>query len=188
MFVNDIAATCQNQSCSYNYSRDQTPTISSISPTSGFGGLPCQQVQVTCQGCGNNASAISVSIGQSNCDVTTVNDDVITCCPKESAAGEKEVQVHVAGKGNSRPLNDQPLYFKYLVNVSSVSPSRGSISGGLQVTIQGFGFGSNRDKVKVLLGNSTCLVDRVNMTTIVCTSEDHVEGSVDIQVRIVALH
>ena len=185
VFVNNIPATCQNQSCSYNYSRDETPTISSISPTSGFGGLPCKQLQVTCQGCGVNASAISVSIGLSNCVVTDLNGAVITCCPTESAAGSKEVTVHVAGKGISQPLNGQHLYFRYLVNVSSISPSQGSISGGLDVTINGFGFGSNRDDVKVLLGNATCLVNQVNMTTIVCSAEDHVQGTVDVKVEII---
>ena len=115
MFVNDIGATCQNQSCSFNYSRDQTPSISSISPTSGFGGLlPCQPVQVTCQGCGNNASAISVSIGQTPCDVMSVSGDVISCCPGESEAGEKEVGVHVVGKGYSQPLNNQSFYFRFV--------------------------------------------------------------------------
>ena len=67
--------------------------------------------------------------------------------------------------------------------MSSITPSEGSTSGGLHVTIHGFGFGSNRDKVKVFLGNSSCLVNRVNMTTIECTSGEHVALTVYVKVN-----
>ena len=74
--------------------------------------------------------------------------------------------------------------FRYLLNVSSITPSLGASTGGLRVIIKGFGFGSNRDQVNVTLGNSTCDVKRVNMTSVECVTEEHVMGTADLEVRL----
>ena len=74
-------------------------------------------------------------------------------------------------------------YSRYMLNVSSVDPPRGSMSGGVLLNIQGTGFGSHGNEVVVMVGNSSCLVHEVNMTTITCTTGQHLEGVVDVKVN-----
>lgn len=54
--------------------------------------------------------------------------------------------------------------------VTQVSPQRGSLAGGTQVSISGAGFGSSSAALSVLVGGMSCQVTRVSPNQIECTT------------------
>ncbi len=117
------------------YSSGITPTISSISPTSGSAS---QLLTIT----GSNfvSSQTSVQVGGVTCTVNTISSTSITCTVGSSPAGYQPVvaQVTSVGKSNSN------IVFLYSLQVNNVTPSQGSYGGGQVVTVTGDGFsGSN---------------------------------------------
>ena len=80
VFVNDIISACQDKNCSYQYSDDETPKITSISPNEGAANLTCQQVTITCEGCLAGIENNEVMIGNAACNITSATQTEIVCC------------------------------------------------------------------------------------------------------------
>jgi len=180
--VNGIASSCNGQQCSYEYLQVQTPSVTSITPNTGVGGAKgtCTELTIACQGCSATSGENKVHIGDAECVVTSESATEIKCCPAQSQAGEKRVRVTVAGKGYAK--GDQK--FKYTIAVNSVSPSAGSVTGGIKVNIAGAGFGTTVDGVSVSIGNSKCTVKAVTMTQITCVTTSHAAGKADVVVTV----
>ena len=66
--------------------------------------------------------------------------------------------------------------------MTSITPAVGGVNGGLQVTIEGTGFGNSKDNVSVDIGNTSCTILSVNMSNIVCRTGAHSEGTVSVEV------
>ena len=75
------------------------------------------------------------------------------------------------------------LSIRYEQQVSGISPTTGSTSGGQKVTILGLGF---NDLIfsKIFLGTAECKLEYGAMQLIVCVTSEHVEGVVSLQVSI----
>ena len=79
--VNEITGSCSDNNCAFNYSADQTPKLTSISPASGPGGPEGTGTVITLGGTGfssNNGDNI-VTIGGSTCVVISSDIGNITC-------------------------------------------------------------------------------------------------------------
>ncbi len=72
--------------------------------------------------------------------------------------------------------------------LESISPNKGSLTGGTGVTIKGNGFGNSIKDCSVLLGNATCDVKSINMSTIVCVTTTHVASNVTVNVSFTLLY
>lgn len=68
------------------------------------------------------------------------------------------------------------------MEISSVNPSIGASSGGLEIKISGSGFGYNKDTVQVNIGANTCVVTSVTMTIITCVTPAITGGVYDVTV------
>ena len=79
--MNGITGSCNNMNCSFNYTNEQTPQLTSVSPSSGPGGPPGTGTVITLGGSG--FSTINeenvVTIGGSECVIQTSAVDSITC-------------------------------------------------------------------------------------------------------------
>ena len=75
MSVNDLAATCSSEKCSYNYTSERTPRVFSVSANTGGAGA-----LITMNGTrfSNNRSDITVTVGGVRCFVNTSSENQIT--------------------------------------------------------------------------------------------------------------
>ena len=79
--VNEITGSCSGNNCTFEYSADRTPTLTSISPDSGLGGPDGTGTEITLGGTGfssNNDDNI-VTIGGSTCAIISSSTGSITC-------------------------------------------------------------------------------------------------------------
>eukprot|EP00794_Sanderia_malayensis_P006708 gene6708-7470_t len=184
--INDIVSACINNNCSYQYLESRTPKLASVRPSAGQGGPAgtCTVVTISGTGFSTNIADNNVTIGNVSCDAQRSNETSITCCPGYSQAGTHAVNVHVGGKGNAEVIGDINK-FKYNIVVGSLSPAKGSLSGGTEVTILGNGFGHTSKDCIILFGDARCIVRSINMSIIVCVTAGHVASNVTVNVTIV---
>ena len=147
-------------SFTFTYSSVSTPTVTSISPTSGTAGQT-----LTILGSNFINGQTSVSIGGTTCVINTVSSSSITCTISSSPAGSQSVVVSVllTGKSNSN------IQFQYSLQVNSASPTQGSYGGGQIVTVNGDGF--NTSSLSVTICSQACQsVSIVSNTQLTCTT------------------
>ena len=141
-------------SFTFTYSSGSTPTISSISPTSGTSGQT-----LTISGSNFISGQTTVSIGGTPCAIGTVTSGSITCTVGSSPAGNQPVVVSVSSTGNSAATTQ----FLYSLQVTSISPSQGSYGGGQSVVVTGDGF--NTSGVSVTICGQACQSVSVSSNT-----------------------
>ncbi|CAH1226877.1 PKHD1L1 [Branchiostoma lanceolatum] len=147
VFVNNIPSSCVGD-CTFEWSDDATPTITSLSPTSGSASTSRRRkkrsastvVTITGSGFSTNTSLNSVDIGGVACVVATATAEEITCSVQEGAGGTHVVQVTVDGKGRAKHVNET-FRFTYTAEISGITPTSGSLGGGTTLNITGHGFG-----------------------------------------------
>jgi hypothetical protein len=132
-------------SFTFTYNAGITPTISSISPTTGVAG---QILTIT----GSNfiVGQTSVSVGGINCPTTSISTSSIVCTVNATPAGNQPVIVRVASTGTS----NSNIQFQYILQVNSISPAQGGYGGGQTVSIVGDGF--NGSSTSVTICGRTC--------------------------------
>jgi hypothetical protein len=156
-------------SFTYTYNSSSTPTISSLSVTSGTSG---QSLIIS----GSNfvTSQTTVSIGGTPCAVSNVSSTSITCTVGSSPAGNQPVVVSVSSVGNS----NANIQFLYNLQVTSASPSRGSYGGGQSVVVIGNGF--NASSISVTVCGQACQSVTVSSNTqLTCVTPSATASSSD---------
>ncbi|CAF1015901.1 unnamed protein product [Rotaria sp. Silwood1] len=144
---------------SITYSSAITPTITSIDPTSGSAGET-----LTITGTNFVDGKTSILIGGIASTIINMSTTSITCTLGSSPAGNQSVVVYVesVGKSNSN------IQFQYILQVTNVTPSRGSYGGGQTITI--FGDGFNGSNARITICNRTCqsavIVSNTQMTCV----------------------
>nr|XP_047143668.1 fibrocystin-L-like isoform X2 [Hydra vulgaris] len=177
--VNGIVSKCKTRGmCAYTYSTLLTPQCLMITPS--IGGYK-SIVTITCEGCQNKSN---VFIGGVECSVTKQSDKIITCTVGELQAGIQPVEVFVDGVGKCQHPIDSILTFEYQFSVSKIYPEQGATTGGLPITIEGFGFGNSIIGVSVSLGSYSCFVTNVTMYKIICITESGSNNTVDLNIVI----
>ncbi|XP_063689847.1 fibrocystin-L-like isoform X2 [Bolinopsis microptera] len=135
--VNGVSAFC-NGTCDYTTSDANTPTVASLTPTSGARGA---SVTITGTGFGTTNSAVTVTLGGAAQTVSQVTDTAVTITLTDGVAKPHpaaDIVVNVAGKGNAKVADS--VAFTYSGSVSGITPASGGIGGGTLVTISGSGF------------------------------------------------
>ncbi|XP_066933159.1 fibrocystin-L-like [Clytia hemisphaerica] len=181
--VNGIISSCQSDSCAFEYRNEDTPSVTSVSPTSGFGGIsPCQSpVVVECAGCGDSLEDLQVFFGDVEASIETILGNQITVCPGISAAGSVTVRVEVAGKGSSTGAHT----FTYDIELDNIEPLTGPLTGGTVIQLNGKGFGTIVDDVSVTVGDNDCNVIEVTSSTVRCsTPSGVVDGAEDVKISL----
>lgn len=145
-------------SFTYTYNATSSPTISSITPTSGTIGQP-----VVISGSNFVTGQTTVTVGGVPCAVTSVSSTSIACTVGSGPAGNQPVLVTIPSIGQS----NNNIQFQYILQVSTISPSRGGYGGGQTVTINGNGF--NGSSINVTVCGEVCQsVTVVSNTQLTC--------------------
>lgn len=127
-------------SCTFRYSWEETPIITSIFPTSGAVG---DTITITGEQFGTIPSTFDIDVGPGKCIPTYANRTVVLCdLTVEAVAGVWDVVVTQYREGSAMisALNSGPMTFEVLMRVDSVFPNDISLYGGAAVTISGSGF------------------------------------------------
>ncbi|KAH9512877.1 Fibrocystin-L, partial [Bulinus truncatus] len=159
-FINNVPTRCQkNLSCSFTWSSNKTPTVTNIEPNNGSEGT---SVKIT--GAGFDDTSISnneVFIGKTPCAITVVTSNLITCNLGNGATGKVDVFVTVVNKG----LAKSSVQFTYITEITSFSPSSGSVEGGTLLTINGKGFTADAN---ITIDSRQCYIENLTQSTITC--------------------
>ena len=162
-------------SFTYTYNAASTPSISSIAPTSGTTG---QSVVIS----GSNfvTGQTTVTVGGVPCAITSVSSTSITCSVGSGPAGNQPVIATILSIGQS----NNNIQFQYILQVGTISPSRGSYGGGQTVTINGNGF--NGSSIGVTVCGQACQpVTVVSNTQLTCRTPSATVSSSDTSCNLV---
>lgn len=152
-------------------------SATSVTPSSGStaGG---SEITIYGSGFGNRISSVSVSLGGSPCDIIRINMSHVTCITGAHAAGS--VTVYVSVDDSSTIVSNGFLYdASFNIQVTSLSPLQGRVSGGDVVTISGSGF-VNTTLVKV--GSENCVIQSWSPGQITCVTPRHAPGKFSVKV------
>jgi hypothetical protein len=142
----------------YNYNDSLTPTISAVSPATSS---PSQKSVVTINGTGfgNDSTQLTVLLANySNnsiyyqLSIINVTSTCINAILSGGRAGIYQVQIMLAGIGNSIEAQVNSSLFAYDISITSVSPTTGSIYGGTVITILGNNFSPIITQNQVFIG------------------------------------
>ena len=151
----------------FAYDSSLTPVVSSLSISEGSvsGGE-----ELVIQGNGFGSSKTTIKIGPYPCRVTLHYDVLIKCITPANSPGIYAVLIYVDGKGYAVDARSgsRPPQFKYVLEVSDISPRYGSVFGGTVVTLTGCGFSDNASAVVVNIGDVPCEVLSSRSTEIMC--------------------
>ena len=155
----------------YTYDEDLTPAVTGISPTSGpvYGGTA-----LTIEG-RSLQHTTSVLIGDAPCIITSQSSVGVVCNTTNHEPSTVPVivstmvgvaRVAMEGSGEALVPRESPFLFSYELEVNSVGPLRGSVRGGLLLTIEGRGF--HPSLTSVLMGGRLAALTSVDETVITC--------------------
>ena len=145
---------------SYEYADDDTPTIASVSPSSGGAD---DSITITGTNFGADASALNVTIGGVECTSASFSGSDITCTAGVKSTGTYAVQVLVDGQG----LSNDNIIFEYAIVVSGISPASGDSLGYQALTVSGSGLSSS---LTVTVCGNDCMVESASASNIVCAT------------------
>ncbi|KFO35224.1 Fibrocystin-L [Fukomys damarensis] len=146
---------------SFTYALEHTPFLRGIAPNAG---APGTEIEITGSNFGSDISEISVTISDTGCTVTVVNDSVLQCTAGDHAGGTFPVVLHHKTKGSAVST----IVFEYPLHIHSIHPQQGSFGGGQILTVTGAGF--NPQDSAVLVCGSECATDRLrsDQRTLLC--------------------
>uniref|UniRef100_A0A3P8VF56 PKHD1 like 1, tandem duplicate 2 n=1 Tax=Cynoglossus semilaevis TaxID=244447 RepID=A0A3P8VF56_CYNSE len=127
-------------------------------PVLSFTYSAAQTLTLTGSGFGSDSEAISVTIGDVPCVVSSFSDAEIQCTAGDNPGGAYPVTVRQDAKGYAQ----SSVTFTYELTLSSVQPSE-SFGGGASLTIQGSGFSPLYSNVTIC--DQECEVDRNTSTS-----------------------
>ncbi|RXN34425.1 fibrocystin-L isoform X1 [Labeo rohita] len=142
----------------------------SISPTSGSiaGGTP-----LLITGNGFVAGNTTVMLANSPCRILDVTPDTVRCITPPRTEGPVVVNIKVSD------VVYPPQSFNYskerTPNITSVSPITGPV--GTEITVTGFGFGTDAALVSLEIDGVPCSVSSVTDTQLLCNVGEHAGGT-----------
>nr|XP_018672072.2 fibrocystin-L-like [Ciona intestinalis] len=170
-------ATCTL--CDFDFADASTPSVTNRSETTtDRSSVP---MVINGSGFGNTVGDVTVTVGTVNCVASNVSDTTINCDIGRFAAGDNNIVVHIAGKGNAKFSNNADSSISNPALVDSLTPSNGSTNGGTKLTITGNGFVSSDVSVKI--DGTECPITSSDFGTIICTPAAHSAAMVPVNVR-----
>lgn len=159
----------------FTYSSTLTPRIDYVTPTNPIG--PSNIISVYGTGFPLKASDVTVVIGNSTCDVTSLTRYSLRCRIGPLTAGVHNISIVIHPTGRAMFGIDASRSVNSLALVSNISPSEGSVYGGTTVTVTGNGFDSRPGQTTIQIGLYECVIQRVTNSNITCITSRHTAGS-----------
>ncbi|KAG5842965.1 hypothetical protein ANANG_G00183390 [Anguilla anguilla] len=151
------------------YDADLTPVITSTSPlrTSVLG-----RASLTIEGMNfqNRTQGSSVLIGERECRIQLWLPNNITCFLPQLPPALYNVNVRAGNWGYAKTNDGGNATIEYVLEVASVSPTRGSLYGGTRVTVTGSGFSSGVPDNRVSIGGTPCEVTAASEHRLECVT------------------
>ncbi|XP_061110160.1 fibrocystin-L-like isoform X2 [Conger conger] len=142
----------------FTFSLSETPMITAVNPGAGSSGTV---ITISGSGFGTDLQHVSVKIGGTQCDVSSVTDTEIQCAAGERPGGTFPVMLRHAIKGYA----DSQVSFEYQWALTNVMPNQGGYGGGLVLRVHGSGFDPRSSQV--LVCGKECPVQRnMSMSTL----------------------
>ncbi|KAM7317037.1 hypothetical protein ACRRTK_023339 [Alexandromys fortis] len=147
VITNGIQATAKD---SFSYNCLQTPVITDFSPKER---AILGNINLTIKGYnfGNELAQNMVYVGGKACQVLHSNFTDITCLLPKLPPGKHDIHVKVRNWGLASTRNKLNASIRYILEVIHMSPHRGSLYGGTELTIMGLGFSPIPTENSVLL-------------------------------------
>ncbi|XP_040210792.1 fibrocystin-L-like [Rana temporaria] len=158
--VNIYIPSASYLSLNYSYSEMDTPTVTSIFPSTGPSGTT---ISVFGTQFGSDATSVTVTIGNATCVITFISDTLLNCTVTDHWGGTFPISLQ-----NKKGFARSSATFTYELSMTSIFPNQGSFGGGLMLSIAGSGFDDTLSKV--LICNSECKIDQVrsNASFLLC--------------------
>ena len=176
--INSDVAVCNISNCKFTYNRTITAMVGDIIGRE----IRSSAEEIIIKGSqfGSDSSTISVAVGPTACNVSSVNDSHITCMLYGVPAGNHKLHVYKSPSGNAWFNTSDTV--QCIALVTGVTPNLGSIHGGTDISIDGVGFDPTFGRVSVTVGGKQCVVKSVTYTRVVCATPSG-SGSVNIVVQ-----
>ncbi|XP_058524528.1 fibrocystin-L isoform X1 [Ochotona princeps] len=174
----------------FSYTCLQTPVITDFSPKLR---TILGEVNLTIKGYnfGNELKQkVEVYVGGKSCQILHRNLTDIRCLLPPLPPGKHDIHVEVRNWGFASTRDKLNASIEYILEVTNMFPQRGSVYGGTEITITGFGFSTIPTENTVLLGPFPCNVTSSSENVIKCilqstgnvfritnSGEDSVHGS-----------
>ena len=193
------SADCDTTSsdCSYNYTIEATPVITSLDPTS----IPAtgnQSLSLTGMFLDTSTDSFTIQLvpqigrtacsteaGSTNqtCKITVLSTTSLTCTLPELCAGQYRLVGLSTSVGYSLFNGTNPV-ISIQPNISLVTPQEGSIAGGTVVSIYGGGFSPTPRDISILVDSSSCEVLSSSFTMVTFVSPPHPDGEVSFDITV----
>lgn len=186
--VNGYGSECpvNSANCQYTFATAETPVVSAKTPSSITSPNKELRFNVS-QLASREISDVTVKVGSVACNVTTLDplSSWLKCEIEGLVVGTHKTVIHVSGKGNAQFNDSVSDAITSEPRISLVSPSAGSINGGLLLTINGNGFDPTPGKTSVTIGGAFCEIVFVTYGEIKCVTPPHAaDSSVTLQVTV----
>ena len=161
--------------CTFTYLQEQTPNVDKLEPLT----INEPNTVLTIDGTklSNNAADVHVMIGNESCTVLTASEIKITCNIRGLVVGSHNVRVHIKGnKGDALFTKPDEKQVTSEAALTSISPTEGSLHGGLILTINGNGFNPLEDATNVMIGLVPCHIKNITTSVIKCKTSKQEEG------------
>ena len=186
---NDIVPYCDNNDgCSFNYTEDRTPMVEDVAPER-LREPGNNTIEISGWGFSENLESNVVRVSSYPCYVTRANETFISCELLPLPADRYTLTVKVCNLTNDRcfgyaSIMEDDRVIQVDAGVTNVSPKRGSVDGGTELTLSGYGFNVSSSSVAVRVGSSNCEVREISHGTLRCiTSAANAPGMADIEVN-----
>ncbi|VDH99664.1 Hypothetical predicted protein, partial [Mytilus galloprovincialis] len=153
--VNVMANGVNYPTQTFDYTTAATPQVNSITFTKPHAG---ETVFINGAGFSSDQIKNKVTINSVDCPVTSSSPTGVQCTAPALPDGTHTVVVHVEEKG----LSNDDKTVTYVITLSSINPTQGSVGGGQKVTLTGSGFG---DTTIVEICNQECERDESEVQT-----------------------
>ncbi|CAF0756351.1 unnamed protein product [Brachionus calyciflorus] len=174
VFSNGVQNLCKGQ-CVYDFKTSLAPVINSVSPLSVN---DAAEITIVGQNFVIDSSLINVIIGKQDCQVSTASSTEIKCNLDGLDLGPQNINLNIKTLGDA---SETSIRITGNANVTSITPTSGSINGGTKVTIIGNGF-SNSSIVSI--GGSVCQRLSFSINEMQCLTSSHAaENSILLNIR-----
>ncbi|XP_078542271.1 fibrocystin-L [Lissotriton helveticus] len=141
----------------FSYISTGTPVITDVTPTTSS---VLGNTTLTLVGSNFGIAAVDtiVHIGSRLCPTVEHNSTYVVCVLPSLPPGVYPVQLQVGNVGFASFSTPAQANITYILEVTGVSPQRGSVYGGTKITITGSGFSTDLENNQVWLGSLPCQV------------------------------
>ncbi|XP_052063080.1 fibrocystin-L-like [Mytilus californianus] len=153
--VNVLANGVNYPAQTFDYTTAATPQVNSITFTMPHAG---ETVYINGAGFSSDQTKNDITINSVDCPVTFSSPTEVRCTAPALPDGTHNLVVHVEGKG----LSNDDKTVTYVITLSTINPSQGSVGGGQKVTLTGSGFG---DTTIVEICQQECERDKSGVQT-----------------------